>query len=268
MSDTTAVEAAGQSALPPFAMQPDAVLAELGSSADRGLTSAEAAARLATYGPNSIKGEKPPSVVSIALGQLRDPMNLMLVAVAIVSLIIGEVSTALVVALLVVLNLALGTRQEITARASVDALSKLQVPQSRVVRDGQLVLIPAEDVVPGDIVQVEAGDLVPADGRLIRSATCETQEAALTGESAPVAKGTAMLDSAEPPSAIARACSSRTPPSRAAPASWWSRPPACRPRWARSRACSPPSSARGRRCSRSWTSSPRSSASSPGRPSR
>ena len=197
MSDTTAVEAAGQSALPPFAMQPDAVLAELGSSADRGLTSAEAAARLATYGPNSIKGEKPPSVVSIALGQLRDPMNLMLVAVAIVSLIIGEVSTALVVALLVVLNLTLGTRQEITARASVDALSKLQVPQSRVVRDGQLVLIPAEDVVPGDIVQVEAGDLVPADGRLIRSATCETQEAALTGESAPVAKGTAMLDSAE-----------------------------------------------------------------------
>ena len=64
-------------------------------------------------------------------------------------------------------------------------------------RDGQLVLIPPEDVVPGDIVQVEAGDLVPADGRLIRSATCETQEAALTGESAPVAKGTAMLDSAE-----------------------------------------------------------------------
>ena len=95
-------------------------------------------------------------------------MNLMLVAVAIVSLIIGEVSTAVVVALLVVLNLTLGTRQELTARASVDALSKLQVPQSRVVRDGQLVLIPAEDVVPGDIVQVEAGDLVPADGRLIR----------------------------------------------------------------------------------------------------
>ena len=195
MSETTAAEST--TALPPFAQPAEDVVVELQSSADQGLTSAEAAARLGTYGPNSIKGEKPPSVVSIALGQLRDPMNLMLVAVAIVSLIIGEVSTALVVALLVVLNLTLGTRQEITARASVDALSKLQVPQSRVVRDGQLVLIPAEDVVPGDIVQVEAGDLVPADGRLIRSATCETQEAALTGESAPVAKGTAMLDSAD-----------------------------------------------------------------------
>ena len=197
MSENTVAEAT--TALPPFARPAEDVIVELQSSADQGLTSAEAAARLGTYGPNSIKGEKPPSVVSIALGQLRDPMNLMLVAVAIVSLIIGEVSTALVVALLVVLNLTLGTRQEITARASVDALSKLQVPQSRVVRDGQLVLIPAEDVVPGDIVQVEAGDLVPADGRLIRSATCETQEAALTGESAPVAKGTAMLDSADAP---------------------------------------------------------------------
>ena len=196
MSDTTAVQAT-PGALPPFAQPAEDVIAGLQSSADVGLTSAEATSRLAKFGPNSIKGEKPPSVVSIALGQLRDPMNLMLVAVAIVSLIIGEVSTAVVVALLVVLNLTLGTRQELTARASVDALSKLQVPQSRVVRDGQLVLIPAEDVVPGDIVQVEAGDLVPADGRLIRSATCETQEAALTGESAPVAKGTAMLDSAE-----------------------------------------------------------------------
>ena len=196
MSDTTAVQTTPE-ALPPFAQPAEDVIAGLQSSADVGLTSAEATARLAKFGPNSIKGEKPPSVVSIALGQLRDPMNLMLVAVAIVSLIIGEVSTAVVVALLVVLNLTLGTRQELTARASVDALSKLQVPQSRVVRDGQLVLIPAEDVVPGDIVQVEAGDLVPADGRLIRSATCETQEAALTGESAPVAKGTAMLDSAE-----------------------------------------------------------------------
>ena len=182
--------------LPPFARPAEDVIADLHSSEDQGLTSAEAASRLTKYGPNSIKGEKPPSVLAIALTQLRDPMNLMLVAVAIVSLLIGETSTALVVAFLVVLNLSLGTRQELSARASVDALSKLQVPQSRVIRDGQLVLIPADDVVPGDIVQVEAGDIVPADGRIIRSATCETQEAALTGESAPVAKGTAMLDSA------------------------------------------------------------------------
>ena len=178
----------------PYRLSVDAVVAELGTSVDDGLTGAEAASRLASNGPNHITGEKPPSVVAIALGQLRDPMNLMLVAVAIVSLLIGEVSTATVVALLVVLNLVLGTRQELTARASVDALSKLQVPQCRVVRDGQLSLIPAEDVVPGDIVQVESGDIVPADGRLVRSATLEAQEAALTGESAPVGKDTAIID--------------------------------------------------------------------------
>ena len=79
------------------------------------------------------------------------------------------------------------------ARASVDALSKMQVPQSKVVRGGQVLQVPAVDVVPGDIVNVEAGDIVPADGRIIRSATLETQEAALTGESAPIAKQAGVL---------------------------------------------------------------------------
>ena len=95
------------------------------------------------------------------------------------------------------LNVALGTRQELTARASVDALAKMQVPQARVVRDGAVALSPATEVVPGDIVQVEAGDIVPADGRIVRSATLEAQEAALTGESAPIAKDTEALASSD-----------------------------------------------------------------------
>ena len=86
-----------------------------------------------------------------------------------------------------------GSRQELKARASVDALSNLQVPQAKVVRGGALVLVPAVEVVPGDLVQLEAGDIVPADGRIIRSATLEAQEAALTGESAPVSKDSAVL---------------------------------------------------------------------------
>jgi Ca2+-transporting ATPase len=124
-------------------------------------------------------------------------MNIMLVAVAVVSLLIGEASTAILVALLVVLNVVLGTRQELKARASVDALSKMQVPQTRVVRDGQVALVPAVEVVPGDVVQVEAGDIVPADGRIVASATLETQEAALTGESAPVSKDPNTLEGPE-----------------------------------------------------------------------
>jgi P-type Ca2+ transporter type 2C len=101
------------------------------------------------------------------------------------------------VGLLVLLNVVLGARQELKARASVDALAKMQVPEARLVRGGDLVLVPAAEVVPGDIVHLEAGDLVPADGRLLRSATLETQEAALTGESAPVAKDAGVLPPAD-----------------------------------------------------------------------
>ena len=173
---------------PPYAREAVQVVAALGSDATRGLAVGEAATRLARDGANKITSEKPPSTWEVALQQLRDPMNIMLIAVAVVSLVIDQVPTAILVALLVVLNVLLGTRQELTARASVDALSKMQVPLTRVLRDGAVVQVPAVDVVVGDIVQVEAGDIVPADGRIIRSATLETQEAALTGESAPIPK--------------------------------------------------------------------------------
>lgn len=184
---------AGPDVPAPYAREAADVVGALGSDAVRGLTPTEAANRLATYGPNTIKGEKPPSIAAVALQQLRDPMNLMLVAVSLVSFLIGEVSTGIIVALLILLNVVLGSRQELKARASVNALSNLQVPQAKVVRGGQLALVPASDVVPGDLVQLEAGDLVPADGRILRSATLEAQEAALTGESAPVPKDAGAL---------------------------------------------------------------------------
>ena len=177
----------------PYLRSAQDVLDSLSTQAS-GLSAGEAKARLATYGRNEITAEKPPSLLAVAAVQLRDPMNIMLVAVAIVSLVIGQVSTGILVGLLVVLNVVLGARQEMKAQASVDALSKLQVPQTRVLRDGSLLLVAATEVVPGDIVQVEAGDIVPADGRILRSATLETQEAALTGESAPISKDSAVIE--------------------------------------------------------------------------
>ena len=186
-----------QEAPPPFARTAEEVLAATGSDATGGLSAAEAARRLASHGRNEITAEKPPSPWVVAALLMRDPMNLMLVAVVVVSLLIGEVSTAVIVGFLILLNIGLGTRQELTARASVDALAKMQVPQARVVRDGALVVTPATDVVPGDLVQVEAGDIVPADGRIVRSATLEAQEAALTGESAPIPKDAGPLPSAD-----------------------------------------------------------------------
>src|SRR3954464_1461496 len=169
------------------------VVSALGSDQVRGLTRDEAGERLTRYGPNRITAEKQPSTWAVALQQLRDPMNIMLVIVVGVSLLIGQASTAILVASLVLLNIVLGARQELNAQASVDALSKLQVPEAKVIRDGELIVVPAEQLVPGDIAHLEAGDLVPADGRILRSATLETQEAALTGESAPIAKDAAVL---------------------------------------------------------------------------
>ena len=182
---------------PPYALPAADVVAAAGSDAASGLTEDEAASRLATYGPNEIAAEKPPSGWAIAASLLRDPMNIMLIAVVVVSLLIGEVSTGVIVFLLILLNLGLGTRQELTARASVDALAKMQVPQARVVRGGVITLTDATQLVPGDVVALEAGDIVPADGRIIRSATLEAQEAALTGESAPIAKDAGVLASGD-----------------------------------------------------------------------
>ncbi|MFN8105224.1 MAG: cation-translocating P-type ATPase [Acidimicrobiia bacterium] len=192
--DTAAPAADGQ---PPYACDAAEVVASLHADPVAGLDDAEAKVRLARYGPNEITSETPPSVWAIAVGQFRNPMNIMLVAVSVVSFAIGEVSTGIMVGLLIVLNVVLGSRQELKARESVTALSSLQVPQAKVLRDRSLMLVPAVDLVPGDVVQVEAGDIVPADGRILRSATLETQEAALTGESAPIGKDATTLASAD-----------------------------------------------------------------------
>jgi Ca2+-transporting ATPase len=196
-ADTVAAGASGAPEVPPYAREAADVVAELESDATAGLTGAEAASRLTRFGPNEITAEPPPSVWAVAFAQLRDPMNIMLIAVTVVSFIIGEVSTGVIVALLILLNVVLGSRQELKARESVDALANLQVPQAKVVRDGALGLESALEIVPGDLVQVESGDIVPADGRILHSATLETQEAALTGESAPVAKDAAVLAAGE-----------------------------------------------------------------------
>ena len=222
-----------------FARDLDSVIDALSSNTERGLDHAEAATRLSTFGPNQLAAGKPPPVWAVALQQLRDPMNVMLVAVVVVSILIGELSTATIVGSLVILNVVLGALQELKARASVDALATMQVPHARVLRDGEVVQIPASDLVPGDIVHLEAGDIVPVDGRIIRSATLEVQEAALTGESVPVAKAAGTLPAEDV--AVAdrtNALFQNTSVTRARPR-WSPQRPGCRPRWVRSPRCLP-----------------------------
>ncbi len=176
-----------------YALGVDTVINRLGSNLELGLTDDIAAKRLIEYGPNELRSEPPPSRLKVALGQVVDPMNLMLVAVAVVSLVIGEISTGILIAVLVLVNVVMGAQQELKAKAAVDALAKLQVPMARVIRSGNTQEVDASEIVPGDVVQIEAGDLVPADARIARSATLEVQEAALTGESAPISKDSTTL---------------------------------------------------------------------------
>jgi Ca2+-transporting ATPase len=173
------------------------VATELGVDPGVGLASEEAQRRLAEYGPNALPTEPPPSVWVVGRGQLANPMNIMLLIVGVASFAIGQVATGFVVSALVTFNVLMGSNQELKARASVEALAQLQVPTARVRRSGRVEAIESTQLVPGDVVLLEAGDLVPADGRIVTSATLEVQEAALTGESAPVAKDKTTLTDPE-----------------------------------------------------------------------
>jgi Ca2+-transporting ATPase len=168
-----------------------AVAAELGVEPERGLSVEEARSRLQSQGPNRLTGAKKESGFQAFVRQYRDFMQLILLAAAIINLLVtGDVGTSVVLAGLTVFNAVIGLRQEAKAEESVKALSQMMKTVARVRRGGQALEIDAEELVPGDVVLMEAGNRVPADGRISLAATLEIEEAALTGESLPVAKGT------------------------------------------------------------------------------
>jgi Ca2+-transporting ATPase len=168
-----------------------AVAQELTVEPEHGLSAEEAARRLRTQGPNRLTGAKKESGFQAFLRQYRDVMQLILLGAAVVSLLVtGDVATAAVLAGLTVFNAVIGLRQEAKAEESVKALAQMMKTIARVRRDGQALEVDAAELVPGDVVLMEAGNRVPADGRICVAATLEIEEAALTGESPPVAKST------------------------------------------------------------------------------
>jgi Ca2+-transporting ATPase len=172
-------------------MDADAVAQQLGVDPTRGLSASEAADRLRTHGPNKLAGAKKESGFKAFVRQYQDFMQIILLGAAIVNaLVTDEAGTTILLAGLTVLNAVIGLRQEAKAEESVAALAQMMKTIARVRRDGQPIEVDAEEVVPGDIVLVEAGNLIPADGRVVVAATLEIEEAALTGESLPVAKET------------------------------------------------------------------------------
>lgn len=156
------------------------------TSASEGLTSVEAALRLAEQGPNRLPTVKPRGVVSRLLAQLRDPMILLLLSAGLVTTLLGDVTDTVVIAVVVILNTTIGVVQEVRAEHAISALDKLAAPMAKVVRDGRVLTIGATFVVPGDLALLDAGDVVPADGVLAEAVRLQLDESAMTGESLPV----------------------------------------------------------------------------------
>lgn len=170
------------------------VLAAQSSNAETGLSAAEAASRLASVGPNKLDEEEKTPMWKRFFEQMTDPMVIMLLVAAAISVITGfiqgepEWADAVIILSVVILNSVLGVVQEAKSEQALEALQEMSAAQSKVMRDGKLVHMPSSELVPGDIVLLEAGDSVPADCRVLESASMKIEEAALTGESVPVEK--------------------------------------------------------------------------------
>ena len=176
----------------------EAVLEEVGSGWD-GLETVEAAARLERDGANRLRGKEPEPLWKRFLGQMRDPMTIILLVAAAVSgvtaVYAGEsFADVVIILLVVVLNAALGVFQESKAERAIEALQQMTAATSKVLRGGKRLSVKSEELVVGDVVLLEAGDAVPADGRLLESASLKIEEAALTGESVPVEKYIELLN--------------------------------------------------------------------------
>ncbi|MBX6377803.1 MAG: cation-transporting P-type ATPase, partial [Clostridia bacterium] len=156
---------------------------------ERGLTSAEAAERLARYGPNRTEAPRQVRFWPILLEEVREPMILLLLAVTAAYFAFGETGEAATVLAVVAAVVLVEVWTEYRAKAAVAALEALNAPTAAVVRDGALAVVPAEEVVPGDLLVLRAGMRVVADGRLVAASELAVDESALTGESLPVEKG-------------------------------------------------------------------------------
>ncbi len=155
---------------------------------EQGLSQVEAKRRLQKNGPNRFEEKKATSVWELLWRQMNSMLIYILIAAAVISAIVGEVSDALIIGFVVVLNAIIGVIQEYRAERALDELKKISTPRAIVKRDGVIKEIPTEDVVVGDVVLLDAGRYVPADLELVETVQLQVEESSLTGESVPVAK--------------------------------------------------------------------------------
>lgn len=175
------------------------------SSSPSGLSDSEAAKRLSEYGRNKLEEKKKDGIIKQFLSKLADPMLIILMIAAVLSVITStasgetEWSDAIIILVVVLINAVLGVVQESKAEKAIEALQNMSKAKSKVRRNRKIITIESEELVPGDIIELEAGDSVPADARIMKSASMKAEEAALTGESVPVDKIDTVLNGNEIP---------------------------------------------------------------------
>lgn len=162
------------------------------------LTNEEIAKRQQEYGLNELVEEKKKNVFQVFLKQFADFLVIILIIAAIVSAVLGDVESSVVILVVITMNGILGTVQTIKAEHSLQSLKELSMPMAKVIRDGQIMKISSKELTIGDVVCLEAGDYVPADGRIIESAGLKIDESMLTGESLVVDKTDTVIEEEKP----------------------------------------------------------------------
>ncbi|MEE8434444.1 MAG: HAD-IC family P-type ATPase [bacterium] len=195
----TEPRSANPPATPWHCLPPDAALAQLEVVRDQGLSAQVAARRLEIHGPNKLAEQPSVSPLALLLDQFKSFLILLLFGASLLAALIGHYRDAVVIIAVTLINSVLGFYQEYQAEKSLLALKRMLALRPQVLRDGEVVEIPAEDLVPGDIVSLNTGDRIAADGRLIEHHGLEVDESALTGESLPVAKRIDALEGEDTP---------------------------------------------------------------------
>ena len=176
----------------------DEILKLYQANAETGLSLEESALRLEKFGANTITQEKKESLWLVFIRQFKSPLVYLLILAAALSFFFKEWLDGFAILVVIFINAIIGFYMEYQAERSMEALNKLSTLPAKVIRNGNLIEINAEELVPGDLIFLEAGDMVPADARIVRSSQLQVDEAALTGESIPVEKKPNTLDETTP----------------------------------------------------------------------
>ena len=181
----------------PYQMKKEDVLKMLGTDKN-GLTQNQAKENQKKYGKNELAEGKKKNPFILFLEQYKDFLVIILIIAAIISGVLGDIESAIVIFVVITINAILGTVQHIKAEQSLDSLKEMSAPNAKVIRDGEIKVVEGKDVTVGDIVVIEAGDYVCSDGRIIENASLKVDESAMTGESEPVEKQETVLDGEKP----------------------------------------------------------------------